>query len=285
MRKSAKITGIAVLALSVFTAVAWSAVLRENRHGLLTVSFLNVGQGDSIFIEAPSGRQALIDGGPNSVVLRELSKVIPWYDRTIDVMIPTHPDTDHVGGLIDILARYKISYIVNSDVEGDTVTAKALIEQIAREEARQTVARRGQIIDLGGGAYLEILAPDRSVKHVDTNTGCVVARLVYGATAFMLSCDTPKEIEDYLVQLDGGDLRSDVLKAGHHGSKNSSSPFFVGFVNPSHAVFSRGCDNRYGHPHKEIVDLFARFGVPTYDTCTDGRVTFVSDGASVRRIR
>src|SRR3990167_130132 len=235
MRRSVKITVYAILALLLLSSCIWYAVIQESRNGLLTVSFLNIGQGDSIFIEAPSGRQALIDGGPSGVVLRELSKFIPWYDRTIDVVIPTHPDADHIGGLVDVLPRYKIGTIVHSDVEGDTATAKALVEGMAREGAQQVIARRGQIVDLGGGAYLEILFPDRSVKNVETNTGCVVARLVYGKTSFMLSCDAPKEIENYLVRLDssttltasGSGLHADVLKAGHHGSKNSSSELFV----------------------------------------------------------
>ncbi len=283
MRRSVKITGYAILALLFLTPCIWYAVIQESRNGLLTVSFLNIGQGDAIFIDAPSSRQVLIDGGPGGVVLRELSKVIPWYDRTIDVVIPTHPDADHIGGLVDVLARYDVGTVVRSDVEGDTATAKALVEGMAREGAEQIIARRGQIINLGGGAYLEVLSPDRSVKKVETNTGCVVTRLVYGKTSFMFSCDAPKEIENYLVRLDGADLHSDVLKAGHHGSKNSSSELFIGFVNPEYGVFSRGCKNKYGHPAPEVITLFGRFGIPTSDTCKEGTITFVSDGQKVVR--
>ncbi len=283
MRRSVQIQAIGILVLLVTSFFVSYAMLREERGGILTVSFLDVGQGDSIFIDAPSGRQVLIDGGPDTSVLRELSKVIPWYDRSIDVMIPTHPDADHVSGLVDVLSRYRVSYIIHSDVEGDTATAEALMRSITTEGGQRIVAQRGQIINLGRGAYLEVLFPDRSVAHVDTNTGCVVARLVYGATAFMFSCDAPQSIEKYLVRLDGKALHSDVLKAGHHGSKTSSSAVFVGFVDPAYAVYSRGCDNSYGHPNKETIDTFARFAVPTFDTCEDGMVTFVSDGKTVVR--
>ncbi|MDO8561618.1 MAG: MBL fold metallo-hydrolase [bacterium] len=285
MRKSVKITWYALLALLFFTACVWYAVLREERRGFLTVFFLDIGQGDSILIEAPSGRKVLIDGGQGGVVLRELSKIIPWYDRTIDVVIPTHPDADHIGGLVDVLPRYKVGMIIHSDVEGDTATAAALSDEMAREGAELIIATRGQIVNLGDGAYMEILFPDRSVKSVDTNTGCVVARLVYGKTSFMLPCDAPKEIENYLVRLDGTDLHSDVLKAGHHGSKNSSSELFVGFVNPTYGIFSRGCNNKYGHPAAEVVALFESLGIPTQDTCKDGTITFVSDGETVRQIK
>ena len=280
---SVRIKGVAIVFLSLIALLIWYAVWRESRHGLLTVSFLDIGQGDSIFIDSPSGRQVLIDGGPNAGVLQELSKVMPWWDRSIDLMIPTHPDADHIGGLIDVLARYEVGTIIHSSVEGDTKTSQELESAMHQEGARETIAKRGEVIDLGDGAYLEILSPDRDVPHVETNTGSVVVRLVYGNTSFMLTGDAPQEIENYLVWLDGMNLHSDVLKAGHHGSKYSSSPLFLGFVNPEYGVFSRGCQNRYGHPAPEVVQRFKDFGIPTFDTCTDGTVTFVSDGQTVTR--
>src|SRR3989344_2270805 len=290
MRKSSRLTGAVLLVLLCIVIVIWYATLREDRHGLLTVSFLDVGQGDSIYIDAPSGRQVLIDGGKNSIVMRRLASVRPWWDRTIDVVIPTHPDADHIGGLVDVLARYKVGMIIRSRGEGDTQTAKALVEAMKQEGSQNIVAMRGQIVDLGDGAYLQILYPDRLLPRVATNDGCVVARLVYGETSFMLSCDAPQGVEEYLVALastplgtSDGSLRSDVLKAGHHGSKSSSSLLFLGFVNPYLGVFSRGCTNTYGHPAPEVVARFEQFGIPTYDTCEDGTITFVSDGQIVIR--
>lgn len=272
-----------VLALAILCAIVWYVVFQEDRRGLLTVSFLDVGQGDSIFIDAPSGAQVIIDGGRTPEVLRKLAQAMPWYDRSIDLMIATHPDADHVGGLIDVLERYRVGAIVHSSVEGDTAIFAALQRAMKNENARVISADRGQIFELGRGAYVEILSPDREVPRVETNTGCVVARLVYGETAFMFSCDAPESIEEYVVRAGAEDLRSDVLKAGHHGSKTSSSPLFVGYVSPKFAVFSRGCDNSYGHPSPETVDTFARFGVPTFDTCTEGTVRFVSDGSVVTK--
>ena len=173
-----------------------------------------------------------------------------------------------------------------------------MLLSVASEGAGETIARRGQIIDLGSTgspqaarAYIEILFPDRDVSRVETNTASIVARLVYGDTSFMLTGDSPQNIEEYLVQLDGSTslttggngLKSNVLKAGHHGSKTSSSELFVGFVGPEYAVFSRGCENRYGHPHAEVVALFKRFEIPALDTCTDGTITLHSDGLRVWR--
>jgi len=281
MRKSVRVKGIAILVLLTLTLCIWYAAIREDARGLLTVSFLDVGQGDSIFIQAPSGRQVLIDGGANTGVLRELARVSPWYDRSIDVVIPTHPDADHIGGLIDVLARYRIETIIHSSVEGDTKTFAAFNRGVTDKHAQEIVAMRGQIVDLGGGAYLQILSPDRLVPNVDTNDGCVVVRLVYGATAFMLPCDAPQSVENYLVALGTSTLEANVLKAGHHGSKTSSSALFLGYVAPEYGVFSRGCDNKYGHPAPETVAHFAQFGIPAYDTCKDGTITFVSDGQTV----
>ena len=286
MRMSARIVGVAIVVLAISAGAIWSVALRLDRHGILTVSFLNVGQGDAIFIMAPSGRSVLIDGGPDTSVLRQLGVVLPWYVRSIDVVIATHPDADHITGLIDVLERYRVSYIVQSSVQGDTPIWDALESKIISDQkagVNVVTALRGQVINLGDGAYLQVLSPDRSVPGVDTNDGCVVTRLVYGATSFMLPCDAPSAIEDYLVYLDGKNLHSIVLKAGHHGSNTSSSELFVGFVSPQYAVYSRGCNNKYGFPSPQTVATFKQFNIPTLDTCLSGTVTFESDGKTVLR--
>lgn len=283
MRRSVQIKGGVILLLVGITLCIWYAAFQEDHRGKLAVSFLDIGQGDSIFIQAPSGRQVLIDGGPDSSVLRQLSRVSPWYDHSIDVVVATHPDADHIAGLVDVLRRYQISTIVQSSVLGSTPVWNAFEKSIQEENAHVILAVRGQAIDLGGGAYLEVLFPDRSVAHVETNVGCVVARLVYGKTAFMLPCDTTSAIEKYLVQLGTTTLKSNVLKAAHHGSKTSSSLIFVGYVDPEYAVISRACHNSYGHPNQETLDTFARFEIPVLDTCKEGTITFVSDGQTVLR--
>lgn len=287
MQTSAKVMGVTILVLSVLTAWIWFAVAQATTGRELSVTFLNIGQGDAVFIQSPSGAQVLIDGGKNRTVLRELSRVMPLFDRSLDVVIGTHPDADHIGGLPDVLKRYTVSLVVQSsvlDIEG--VDSAAFEGAIDREEGTGAVvleAKRGQIIDLGEGAWIEILFPDRPVPNIETNTGSIIARLVYGDTSFMLTGDSPKEIEQYLVLLDGVGLDSTILKAGHHGSRTSSSLSFVGFVSPEYTVISRGCDNTYGHPHEEVMATMARLDVLTLDTCLDGRVTFISDGRRVVR--
>ncbi len=281
MERGTNILLSAILALVVLNGVVWQILFAATYGSTLSVIFLNVGQGDAIFIQAPSGVQVLIDGGPDRSVLRELGSVMPWWDRTIDVVIATHPDADHVSGLVDVLERYRVSYILEPGVQADTPQAQSFLKTVANEDAVYMHARRGQEINLGDGATLKILFPDRDVSNLETNTASIVARLVYGETSFLLTGDSPDSIEKYIVQLDGRELASNVLKAGHHGSKTSSSLLFVGFVNPEYAVFSRGCDNTYGHPHEDVVAVFNRFETKILDTCIDGRVTFVSDGQNL----
>ncbi len=283
MNKRVVLWGVLLL-LAVMTVGVWGAVIELSRPKQLTVTFLNVGQGDAILVESPTRRQVLVDGGRDRAVLRELGAVMPWWDRSIDVVVATHPDADHVGGLFEVLARYEVQTVFQSGVQNDTPQTESLLSAVSRERsngAEERLARRGQIIDIGGGAYIEILFPDRDVSGLETNTASIVMRVVYGGTSFLLNGDSPKTIEEYLVLLDGKHLQSNVLKAGHHGSDTSSAVSFVGYVSPQWVVFSRGCDNTYGHPHKEVVDLMARFEIPTKDTCLDGRVVFVSDGTSV----
>ena len=187
---SSRIMGFLLAGLSVLVLIVWWTTWLEYRGGLLTVSFLNIGQGDATFITSPTGNQVLIDGGPaNGGVIRRLGEVMPWYDHSIDVVIGTHPDADHIGGLPDVLDRYRVDYFMQSSAYGSTPTWSQFEDAVRSAQKRSThvvTALRGQVLDIGGGAYLEILSPDRALPFVDTNTACVVVRLVYGNTAFML---------------------------------------------------------------------------------------------------
>jgi len=262
------------------------AAFREERNGILTVSFLNVGQGDAIFIDAPSGNQLLIDGGPGKSVLRELSKVMPFYDRSIDVVIATHADQDHVGGLPDVLRKYKVNLFMESGVPGESSSYQELEKIVSSTSSsegeagtKKLLARRGMVIDLGDGAILQILFPDRDPAGMETNMASIVARLVYGENEFLLTGDSPQTIEHYLISL--GSLQSDVLKAGHHGSKTSTSAEFVSAVSPQYAVISVGKDNKYGHPNKETLDTLNNFGAKILRTDELGAIVFKSDGTNL----
>lgn len=267
-------------ALVVANTFAWVYAFPERA---LTVSFLDIGQGDAIFIQSPTGIQMLVDGGPDASVLRELGSKMPFFDRSLDAIVETHPDKDHIAGLVDVFDRYAVKNFLEPGIPNDTSYSKALVAAVKKEPGvRNTLARRGMRLVLGGGAYADILFPDRDVSGVETNTGSVVMRVVYGSTSFLLTGDSPQSIEKYLSSIYGTALESDVLKPGHHGSRTSSAPEYIAAVHPSYAVFSRGCDNSYGHPHQEVIDLLAAAKIPTLDTCKDGTVTFHSDGKTLR---
>ena len=264
--------------LVIFSIVLYSVILHENRHGLLTFAVLNIGQGDSLFIESPTGTQVLVDGGPDKNLMKEISSVVPWYDRHIDMLVVTNPDKDHYEGFIPLLNKYSVDVVLEPGTTNSFPAYAVLEKEIADKKIPKILAERGQIIDLGGGAYLQILFPDRDVSGLSSNDGSIVMRLVYGDTSVALQGDSTAKIEHYLVGLDGTNLKSTILKAGHHGSRTSSTEEYVVEVNPQWTVISSGIDNSYGHPHKETLDTMAKLNIPTYDTCNNGRIVFESDG-------
>lgn len=251
---------------------------------LLTVAFLDVGQGDAIYVRTPKGTDMLIDGGPDRGTLRALSRVMPFYDRTINVLFVSNPDKDHIAGFVPLLERFRVGVVVEPGTVGVSGVYGALKEKSRDEAVSRVVARRGTVIDLGGDVRLEVLFPDRDVSGVSTNTGSIIARLAYGDTAVMFPGDAPDEIERYVLALDGASIKSNILKAGHHGSRTSSAPEFVAAVDPDIAVISSGKGNSYGHPHKETLDTFQEAGVEVLNTADQGTVIFRSDGKTLWRV-
>lgn len=285
-----KLRLIFLLILILLVSLCFYTLRVEERSGL-TVTFLNIGQGDAILIDSPTGNQLLIDSGTGRAILRELGRVMPFYDKKIDVLLATHPDADHIGGLSDVFKKYKTEIFVESGVEADTSIYKELKKIVETETVESGVkiikARRGMIIDLGGGALLEILFPDRDPAGLETNTASVVARLTYGESEFLLTGDSPSSIEKYLVSLEDahqGDfsLKSDVLKAGHHGSRTSTSLGFIQAVSPEYVVISAGKNNKYNHPHQEVIDILNNAKIKILRTDQVGRITFESDGENLR---
>jgi len=268
--------------LLVGTLVIWYAVCAEDRGGILTVAFFDVGQGDAIFIESPTGSQILIDGGPDRSVVRVLGRMMPFYDRTIDMLVVTNPDKDHFAGFLDVLRLYKVGAVIEPGTRGASAEYAVLGALVKETGVSHSLVRRGEIIDLGGGAALEIFFPDRVVAGVGTNEGSIVAKLTYGDTSFLFTGDTTEPVENYLAELDGARLKADVLKVAHHGSRTSTGVAFLGYAAPARAVISAGADNRYGHPHPEVFNHLKQFGIETLCTCTEGTIIMESDGSRVR---
>lgn len=277
-QKNFKYYFLGLLLLATF--FVWCIVFAESRDGLMVV-FLDVGQGDAVFIEAPNGNQVLIDGGPNKSVLRQLSKIMPFYDRSIDLVIESHPDGDHINGLVEVLRRYNVELVMESGVANDSQAYQEIQNIIKEKNIKNILARQGMKINLDDGINIDILFPDRDVFGLETNTASVVAKLNYGENCFIFTGDSPKAIEQYLVSVYGENLNCEVLKIGHHGSNTSTSEAFLGYINPEYAVISVG-ENKYGHPHQEILDLLGRFGINILRTNELGTIKIKSDGENLQ---
>jgi competence protein ComEC len=269
--------------MMVWLAPSLPTALFTKQCACLSVSFLSVGQGDAILIVTPDGFEALIDGGPDRSVLRALGKERSFFDRHLDLVVATHPDSDHVGGLVDVFERYSVGTILETTNAKETPAAVAYATAAGEENTTSISGEAGQVITLGGMTKLRVLSPAGDESQWESNTASVVLRVEYGSTSVMLTGDAPAEIEAYLVKTYPEFLASDVLKLGHHGSKTSTSDNFLQAVNPRFAVVSAAVGNRYGHPHQEVMSrLFAR-NIETSHTGTDGTVTFFLDGSRVWR--
>ena len=248
--------------------------------GKLRVVILDVDQGDARFIETPSGLQVLVDGGPEgSVLLSELGRQVPFWDRSLDVVLLTHPDSDHLAGLVPALERYGVRAVVARAVGHESELVGAWEEVLAQEGATLIRGEAGTRLDLGDGVALEILHPGPELVmkegQADVNDNSVVTRLTFGEVAFLLTGDIEAPVERALLR-SGVYLRSTVLKVGHHGSDSSSLPAFVEAVQPQVALISVGEDNKFGHPSSEVLERLE--GALVYCTDQDGTVTISSDG-------
>lgn len=257
--------------------------LYERRpNGFLSVYFFDVGQGDAILIESPSRQRILVDGGRNRKVLTELGKVMPFADRRIDVVIATHPDSDHIGGLPEIISRYKVGVFMEPGIQLESSLENELQSRLENKDVPVVLARRGMVLTLGGGARLEILFPIKDVSNWETNRASIVSRLVYGEHEFLLTGDSPSQIESVLIALDKERLNVEVLKAGHHGSRTSTSPEFAKATNPEYAIISAGRDNTYGHPHQEVIEILNKVRAKILSTAERDTIKFETDGQTLK---
>ncbi|MBI1974443.1 MAG: MBL fold metallo-hydrolase [Candidatus Zambryskibacteria bacterium] len=276
VKKYSKEVVVGLLFLS--NIFVWVAVYARQSGNLLSVYFLDIGQGDSILIDSPQHGRALVDGGRNRKVLAEIDKVLPFGDKRIDVVIATHPDADHIGGLPEVVSRYKVGLFMEPGVESDNTVDDELEKRVEEKNIPTLLARRGIVINFGDEAKLQILFPNQDVSNWETNRASVVSKLTYGSISFLLTADSPMAIEDVLMNLDRKALDADVLKAGHHGSRTSTAAAFAAAVSPQYAVISAGKNNSYGHPHKEVLDILKSVGAQIVSTIDMGTIKFQTDG-------
>jgi competence protein ComEC len=271
-----------VLPLLLVAILVWSVALTMP-DDKLHVSFLDVGQGDAILIQTPNGQDILIDGGPDPQKINlELSERLPFWDRTMDLVVSTQPQADHVTGLVEVLQRYRVEQVLDPGVSYDSVIYQEYIRLIEDEEIEYNVARAGQEIDLGSGVKMEVLNPSESLwegTSDDVDNNGVVLRLSWNNVSFLFTADIRAEAEFELI-MQRANLKSTVLKIGHHGSKTSTTSQFLAAVDPEVAVICVGANNTFGHPSAEVVGrLIDRLGEGSvYRTDEDGTVEFFTDG-------
>jgi len=271
--------GLVCFLLAVFIVRDLSGSLKSGRY--LDVEFFSVGQGDSIFIETPQRRQVLIDSGPGNSVLNKLGQTMDFYDRYIDMVVATHLDSDHVGGLIEVLKQYEIGalFMPKPEDEDKAFYLKELNKIIASQNIKVYYLSRGfqLAIEPGIGIYVLSPEPDSKLKAGD-NDKSIVFRLVFNKASFLFTGDISQGVEKNLLA-ENIILDSDVLKIAHHGSKYSNSPEFLSAVSPLFSIISVGRNNKYGHPNEEVLERLASSTILRTDL--QGDIDILSDGLKI----
>lgn len=260
-------------------------------NGRLQVTFLDVGQGDGIFIQTPSGRQILVDGGYYpSLLLDGLGEEMPFWDRSLDVVIATHADADHVSALPPVLERYEVGELWVSDLptegeaEGEEGSRTAVYELVLDTAVGHNIPlyrpQAGEVLLIEDGVRLEILHPPADPLNDNRNDNSLSFRLVYGDFSLLLTGDTEAEGERLMLE-SGRPLEAMVFKAGHHGAETSSNAFFLEAVRPQVMVVSAGAGNQFGHPHPEVLARATAVGATVLRTDELGTIWLETDGTHI----
>ncbi len=268
-RRSLWLAPVAVVLVS----AGWIAFGDAPRR--LEVTMLDVGQGEAILIETPSGRDVLVDGGPGGAVLRGLGGELAWHDRSLDLVLLTHAQADHATGLLDVFGRYDVRAFAWTAPDSGSAVEPELRRAADGEGVDARVVAAGDVFDLGDGVRLEVLWPPPGAS-IPGNDGSVVLRLSWGEVSFLLTGDIESATEAQLVA-SGAVSQATVLKVAHHGSGTSSTAAFVDAADPQVSVISVGAGNRFGHPVPDVVERLSATS-DVYVTADDGAVHFATDG-------
>jgi competence protein ComEC len=250
------IAWIILAALAVGAVFVWLAIFELAPEGKVKIDFLDVGQGSAILILAPNNNQVLIDGGPSNAVLAKLGQALPVFDRKIELLILTHPDSDHLSGLVEVLKRYEVGQILETGIAADSAEYKTWNDLIKTKNIPVVFAQVDDVIKIADNLSIKILYPLGKIDGQDfsknTNATSIVGKIIYGQNSILFTGDAEGQTEKPLLML-GADLKADILAVGHHGSKNSTSAEFLAAVAPSIAVIQVGAKNTYGHPTQEVL--------------------------------
>lgn len=274
---------LAVLIASV--VLSFVAVPAQAGDGLLHVWFLDVGQGDAMFIQAPNGNQVLIDGGPDNKVLQELGQIMPFNDHSIDMAVLSHPHADHLRGLIEVLKNYEVGLVLENKIPCDSPECQEWHKVEQKSETIQ--AEVDEVADLGNGVELKVLyarRPDaRANAAKNAHDYMLITELEYGGEAVLFMGDAEKNIEQALIRANP-DLNAQFFKVGHHGSKTSTTEDFIRAIGPLLAFIEVGAHNSYSFPNPDVLSRLERYGIKYYRTDRDGTVELLLDGENYKVI-
>lgn len=280
---------VRLLLLSVFATASAGLVLAraEQERGGSAFHMLDVGQGDALFLRSGSA-DVVVDGGPDATILQRLGELRPAWDRTIDVVVLTHPQLDHMAGLVPVLRRYRVGLLLLPKIASESPLFAALLDAAREQKVPIRFAWPGQQIR-APGLTLTVLAPGGRALQLarkNANNGCVVLRADVespGARfSALLTGDIERVAEQEVVRVAGNLLDVDVLKVAHHGSKTSTSSALLRAVTPELAFVSVGAKNRYGHPASGVIRRFA--GIRTLRTDRAGTISLLLDRVGMRLV-
>lgn len=241
------------------------------------IYFLDVGQGDSIFLKTPKNQNIIIDGGPDTKVLEELGKVMFFMDRTIDLMILTHPHSDHIRGLIEILKRYKVKNVMFTGISSDSADYHEFIKIIKDKNINIIFPDDEVDLYLGDQTFIDILYPFESLfgQNIENlNNSSIALKIIYKDHKILLTGDDEAPIESEILE-NGSDIHSDIFKAGHHGSRTANTSAFLKAVKPQKIGIQCGIGNSFGHPHFEILSRLSELGISDIKrNDLDGRIEY-----------
>lgn len=257
-----------------------SLSISSESNNKMRVHFLDVGQADCILIQMPDDKSMLIDAGNNADEANIVSYIKSLGINKIDILIGTHPHADHIGGMDAVINSFDIGKIYMPKVSNNTKAFERVLLAIKSKGLKVSSAKAGTVLDAGPSVKAEILAPNNT-SYKELNNYSVVVRIAFGSTAFLFTGDAEKESEDEML-LNGFDVKSTVLKVGHHGSTSSTTAKFLKAVSPKYAVISTGEGNDYGHPHRETLDRLKKAKIQIYRTDKSGTIVFTSDGSVVK---
>ncbi|MFJ7668157.1 MBL fold metallo-hydrolase [Lysinibacillus sp. NPDC097195] len=266
--------------LSIFVLAGCTSTLETEQVPVaagheMRVHFIDVGQGDSILIESPNGKTMLVDGGVKGAGQQVVSYINKLGIDKLDIVVATHPDADHIGGLIPVLNSIPIEQFYDSGKVHTSQTFEEMLSLIDTKNIPYNVPKTGDRMTFDD--ELEVKVLNANENAVDNNDASIVLKVTYGNISFLLTGDAGVALEKDMLQQD---VKATVLKAGHHGSNTSSSQSFIQAVQPEVTILSYGQDNKYGHPHAEVVERLQAIGSKIYATAEAGTVTVSTDGVS-----